>query len=778
LKTVKLSSEITYIGNSVFSSCIRLRDVELNEKLTYIGDYAFSGCNALSRLNVKALTPPVVRDNSFTEAAYYSVDLLIPESAAEAYMADPVWTKFLEEKPVVQDSQIEYVLNDDGQSYSVRNMVGDLKGRLVIPAEHEGLPVTKILSSSFSYCNLTELELPNTITHIEDYTFSGCLFECVDIPSSVVEIGSNCFSDNRRLKEVNFGNSLVVLGLGAFSNTSIDKVSLPESLKKIDACVFQSTELSSIYIPASVSEIGSYAFSGSKLKEINVDVNNKDYCSVDGVLYSKNMTKLCSFPAGRSGEYVIDGAVKEIGNSAFYGAVGLTGIVMPESLVSIGENSFFDTSLKSVIIPESVTSIASGAFSKCLQLTEIKLPSTLERLDENLFNNCPKLKEVCIPNTVNYLGRYVFSGCKSLTEIDLGALNITEIPESAFNGCNNLTKIVIPQTVRFIGESAFSYNSALKNIQIGPNVYYIGNWAFTGCSGLESIMCMGTTPADIVFDFSFDEQTYNNVPLYVPVSAAEAYSQSDLWSRFVNRISFEPDPASVSLKFDNIALYKGGSAQIADITLPQNIPFVNWKSSDTEVAIVDDEGMVTAVGVGFAEISFSIFGGEEYTCGVTVSEIEHEIAGLNGIGMEQSNFDISSPNDFTIAYEVFTDNTLTYDITWSSSDESIATVNTNGVVTPKANGTAIITARLTPIAASRGVVINPDGSIELNAQINVDCPGFASGLEDLIETTSYTVYNIQGVLVAENVGMDYIRNGLPHGIYILVSGAKRMKIRI
>ena len=258
-------------------------------------------------------------------------------------------------------------------------------------------PVTKIGSLAFSGCSsLTSVTIPNSVTSIGSYAFDGCSFlTSVTIPNSVTNIGNYAFSWCSKLTSVTIPNSVASIGYSAFSHCS-------------------------------------------SLTSINVDINNPNYSSLDGVLFNKDKTTLIQYPIGNTrSEYTIPNSVTSIGGSAFWSCSSLTSVTIPNSVTSIGSYAFtFCSSLTSITIPNSVTSIGSYTFYGCSSLISITIPNSVTSIGELAFAGCSGLTSVTIPNSVTSIGSSAFSGCSKLglvhaeapTPPSLGSVAFTSSP--------------------------------------------------------------------------------------------------------------------------------------------------------------------------------------------------------------------------------------------------------------------------------------------------------------------------------------------------------------
>ena len=164
-------------------------------------------------------------------------------------------------------------------------------------------------------------------------------------------------------------------------------------------------------------------------------------------------------PSNINGKQVV-----AIGNDAFRN-LGLTNIVIPNSVTSIGNSAFENNQLTNIIIPTSVTSIGNDAFENN-QLTSVTIPNSVTSIGDGAFYG-NKLTSVTIPNSVTSIGNIAF-GENQLTNIIIPS-SVTSIGSSAFSS-NQLTSVTIPNSVTSIGNSAF-----FKNVSSNPNLTKIIN---------------------------------------------------------------------------------------------------------------------------------------------------------------------------------------------------------------------------------------------------------------------------------------------------------------
>lgn len=185
-------------------------------------------------------------------------------------------------------------------------------------------------------------------------------------------------------------------------------------------------------------------------------------------------------------DLVLPKGLQVIGNSAFEGCTLIVIVIIPEGVTEIGQGAFKDCdSLESVTVPEGVTNIAEATFKGCESLTEVKLPESLTDVGNEAFADCVLIVVIVLGENVEAIGQGAFFGCTSLEEINIPS-GVTDILENVFAGCESLVSITLPETLKNICSGAFSGCIALERID-GGNLEWISPDAFDGCESLEKV---------------------------------------------------------------------------------------------------------------------------------------------------------------------------------------------------------------------------------------------------------------------------------------------------
>ncbi len=466
---------IKYLGSD---TVVNLNNVSLGGKIDSIGGYAFEGCGITS--------------------------ITLPDSLIEIQRYAFAGTKNLTK--VTLPKNLKYIA-----SYAFANSA-------VQSVSFAGNSVEIIEKYAFAYTdNLVSITLPSSIktlgscvfyesgltsltfasgfslTEIPESAFAGTSISSVIIPDSVTRIHSSAFRDNMNLKSVTLGSG--------------------EDLR-IDANAFYNTGINTLYIPENVRYIGEYSFIGLVgLKNYQVDKNNPNYTSVDGVLYNKDKTKLIAFPAGREGSFEIPAYVESIGFGAFENT-SLSSVTFADgiNLLTLGWRAFYNAgNITEITLPESLISIDYYAFAGCKNLTTVNFAENnkIKGIYEGAFFGCQRLENITIPDSIVEISEYAFYGCMSLDQL----------PVSENSG------------IKGIFDYAFAY-TAIKDLTIPEGVIDIGNYAFRGAL-LEKVYISDTNAEELIIGIGAFEECNNIEEITIPFIGASYEDSKITWFGYI-----------------------------------------------------------------------------------------------------------------------------------------------------------------------------------------------------------------------------------------------------
>ena len=463
------------------------------------------------------------------------------------------------------------------------------------------------------------------MTKIPGNLFDSCPgFTTITIPDTVTKIGDSAFSNCEKLESITIPDSVTEIGNDAFNGcTELKDVTLPNTCQNIVTGMFAGcTSLEKIVLPETVTAIRADAF--------------KDCTSLKDITWSK--------------------APEIIESRAFQNCSALAEVTIPGTVKTIGSEAFKDcTSLKDITWSKAPEIIGSNAFQNCSALTEVTIPGTVKTIGSEAFRNCDALTTVTIPDSVTSYGDRMFYDCDALTTVKLGS-GMKTIPESMFEHCDALERLSIPRCVTSVGNNAFKDCVKLTSITIPRSVTKISSNAFS----------------------------YPKILTIYGVSGT--YAETFAKENSIKFVDQQIKATAASLDKTELTINKGAAAQLNLSVTPENFTdIVDWKSTDTNIVTVSDNGVVKAVGVGTATVKVTV-GDVSASCKVTV------LQPVTGINLNKSSLTMDALGTFQMTASVYPDGANDKRITWSSSDPAIASVDENGLVTALKKGTATITA--------------------------------------------------------------------------------------
>ena len=562
---------------------------------------------------------------------------------------------------------------------------------------------------------------------------------------TVVGIGSEAFRGNRTILSVDFPDSVIKIESYAFAETGLTELELPKNLQIMREHILQgNTGVKELTIPKTVTEMhtdrGAYFPKYGALEESGVEtvvfedgIAKIPYMAVRN---AKNLTKI-----------VISETVVKIESNAMEYCASLEKVDLPENVTEIGSCAFAETGLKQIILPNSIETLGIYTFRGCTSLTSITLSNKIEYIAARMFENCTSLETITLPDTVITINDNAFNGCTSLKNIEWGK-SLKYINEYAFTNCTSLTNIKIPDTVEKIENGTFCNNSSLEKIELSKSLTWIGYRTFYNCDALTSIEIPDsvTDLGDQIFydcdaltdvklgtgikkipDSTFEhcdklasivlpyrvESIGNNVfkndvalteitipratttigssvfsyldkmTIYgVPGTYAETYAKEN----GIKFVSKEVKATKVTLDKNELTLNNGTRYTLKLSVEPEDFTDeVTWKSTNTDVATIDSDGVINARATGNAMIKVMV-GEQNVTCNVKV------VQPVISISLNRENLSLDALETHQLVPNIYPGNAENQNIEWKSEDETIATVSDAGLVKAVKEGTTTITA--------------------------------------------------------------------------------------
>ncbi len=435
--------------------------------------------------------------------------------------------------------------------------------------------VKTISESAFLGCSsLTTISLPDSVTTLGPSVFRECTaLKTVNLPPNLSTIPSTLFYGCSALESISIPGSVKSFGFQAFYNcTSLKSVTFSEGIKSIQAReLFAGCAFTEVSIPSTVEELyvdgknAKHEQWPSVLESINVDPDNPNFKSVDGVLYSKDGNTLYLCPRSKVGSLE---TTANIGNMACWNS-SLTSVKLLEGCISVADSAFSRSSIESIILPNTLEEIGSSAFSGCKFLKEIELPKTLTKIEDNVFSDCTKL---------------------SMTEIPSG---IRSVGAHSFDGCTNVKLTALPDSLIAIGEFAFN-NTGIEKIEIGSvSSVSVDRYAFGG-DKLKSVTLGKVVPVD-----NLTEADYRYMFYGPNLEAISTTSDFTLWSQ-KGVLSIGP----------NGQLYSCLPTASGKITIPSNVSSIFGAFRDcTKITEIEFESSNSTVTINSGSIYHGSFEG-------------------------------------------------------------------------------------------------------------------------------------------------------------------------
>ena len=442
IETAVFSDGVTSIPNDIFLFHTALKNLHIGKSVKEIGDYA------------------LCTDFSFDRYCPILESITVDENN-EFFCAE------------------ENVLFNKDKTKLVKYSGGKTETEYTLPETVTEIGYKAFLASSA----LQTIGLNDGLLKISDYAFKDCTsLVSIVLPDMLTEIGTDIFNNTAYTNKdtADYTGGVVYSGNWAVkAKANAENIQLKQgTIGLIDGCFLSNLYLQTIYIPETVRMVSSAIFEKClDLADINVDANNQDYTSIDGILYDKSKTELLKVPPKSAvTDLDLPDTVTAISKSALSKCSSLKNVTIPSSVTNIEKTVFTDcnnleninaaaeneyyTSIGGILYDKNKTVLM--AVPKKSPVTKLDLPNTIETIGEDVAAKCINLTEVIFPKSLRVIEDNAFDGCSNLEYADLND-GLTQIGSFAFNTCEKLNMTKIPKTVTDIGSFAFWATLAEQN---------------------------------------------------------------------------------------------------------------------------------------------------------------------------------------------------------------------------------------------------------------------------------------------------------------------------
>ena len=482
LTEITLPTNLQYLNDESFAYCDNLAKINFNEKLNQIGWGTFRGCNKLTEVvlpssidyisnyafeNCQSLTHVIIPKgiNTIYEYAFNNcsaLTILCGESSKPSNWptnwASGVGTVVWNYKEIKNVNGYKYAFTNDSTAYILG--VEDLsKTKYEFPSTVDGCEVVSINLAALFRNNevVEEVIIPDSITAIPNYSFSGCTSltkVTFGNNSDLTSIGSYAFNGCSNLKNFVIPENVTYIGSNAFSQcSSLTSINIPTGVTIINDNVFAyCTNLKAVILPNSITNTYSSCFGWD---------NSLQYVFYSGTPEERNNIR------NNGNNRIFDNNVKWYYESA------------------VQEIEFVETENYTYLVTDTQEYIGFSFINK--DFTEFSFDSiseiTFTEISDSMFYGCANLTSIEIPASVTRIGNQAFYGCTSLSSVTFEAgSRLLEIGYEAFRGCSVLAAFNFPTAVNTIRYNAFCECSKYKNVIIPASVTTIESGAFNNMS--------------------------------------------------------------------------------------------------------------------------------------------------------------------------------------------------------------------------------------------------------------------------------------------------------
>ena len=416
--------------------------------------------------------------------------------------------------------------------------------------------------------------------------------------------------------------------------------------------------------------------------------------------------------------------------------------------------------ITSVTFDGSITKISSYMFEDCANLQILTIPNSVTTIEENALNGCVGLTELTIPfvgssrtakNTYDAVFGHIFgrvansangivqyyeeadgslSGYKYAVPSSLKKVTVTDATQlafGAFNNCADIEEIVLNDGIISIAGYAFNGDSSIRSLVIPDSVEVIEEFALDGCASLESLTIpfVGesrnvTNDYTAVLGFIFGRTNDGGTKQYFEFADGSLYSYKYNIPTTLKSVTITDDPSIALAAFSNCTflqkiILEEPTIELEDFVIYGIESLERLEIQNRYCSIIDNYNTFSISGIvyGYSDSTAESFASSKNIAFVPLDETNPHTGDegeITGITISENEVTIGAFESEQLTAEIIYTGTMPdYDISWSSSDNSIVVVDQTGKITGKNTGTATITAEVGGFTATCAVTVIDDG---------------------------------------------------------------------
>ena len=811
LTKVIIPATIHEIGAWAFHNCTKLKYVELKGGVDFIGNDVFSGCEihtlvlgpqvtSIKRLKIaptvivsEAIVPPTCDEITFTQ---YDAELTVPDEGYNDYLTADYWKNFFTvESLTLVDQNVTlfvgdtYTLTANVTSHNLKDPVitWTSSDESIVTVNNNGVitatgvgecDITATCRGVSATCHITVMPvLPQSIilNSENESVFIGETLQLTAtvLPENTTDKTVTWTSSNENIATVDQNGLVTTVNLGKCdiiaSCQGLDATCHIIVLPVLPQSITISSESESLHIGETVKLSATVLPENTTNKTVKWSSSNENVAMVDphGEVTAVGLGECDIIATCQSVEAICHITVLPIlpqsitlsseSESIFIGeTVQLTATVMPENttdktvtwasenenIATVDENGL----VTAVGVGEcDVTATCQVVSATCHITVKPILPQsiTLSSESESIFiGETVQLTATVLPeNTTDKTVTWTSSD-ESIATVDenglvtavaLGECDITATCQGVSATCHITVKPILPQSITLNNES--------ESLHIGETVQLTA-----------TVLPENTTDKTVTWtssDESIATVDENGLVTAVALGKCDITASCQGLSATCH-ITVKPVlPQSITLNSESESLHIGETVQLTATVLPENTTnkTVTWASNNENIATVDENGLVTAVALGECDITATCQG-VSATCHITVKPILPQSIILSS---EYESIFIGETLQLTAT--VLPENTTDKTVTWTSSDETIATVDQNGLVTTVDLGECDITATCQGVSATCQIEVEPllGGTVIISTDSAMVKEGDSIQLSVNIQPANIAGGNVTWISTNENI---------------------------